>query len=54
MFRGDTRGQSVQVGVIILFAFAIIAFTSYQAVVVPQQNQQVEFDHNQEVQSDMV
>lgn len=54
MFRDDTRGQSVQVGVIILFSFAIIAFTSYQAVIVPQQNQQVEFDHNQAVQRDIV
>ncbi|MDZ7746205.1 MAG: hypothetical protein U5K28_06715 [Halobacteriales archaeon] len=50
----DTRGQSIQIGVIILFAFAIIAFTAYQAVIVPQQNQQVEFDHNQEVQRDIV
>ena len=54
MFWDDTRGQSVQVGVIILFSFAIIAFTSYQAVIVPQQNQQVEFDHSQNVQSDLI
>lgn len=54
MFREDTRGQSVQVGVIILLAFAVIAFASYQAVIVPQQNQQVEFDHNQAVQRDIV
>ncbi|PSQ29591.1 hypothetical protein BRD16_09355 [Halobacteriales archaeon SW_6_65_46] len=54
MFRGDTRGQSVQVGVIILLAFAVIGFSSYQAVVVPQQNQEVEFDHSREVQQDIV
>jgi len=53
MFRGDTRGQSVQVGVIILLAFAVIGFSSYQAVVVPQQNQEVEFDHSREVRSDV-
>ena len=54
MFRDDTRGQSVQVGVIILFSFAIIAFTSYQAVIVPQQNQEVEFQHSQEIEDDFV
>ena len=54
MFRGDTRGQSVQVGVIILLAFAVIGFSSYQAVVVPQQNQEVEFDHSRDAQRDVV
>ena len=54
MFGSDERGQAIQVGAILFFAFFVIGFASYQAVIVPQQNEQVEFDHSQEVQSDMV
>ena len=50
---GDRRGQSVQVGAVLLFGVLIIAFSSYQAFVVPDQNREVEFNHNQEVQSQM-
>lgn len=50
----DTRGQPVQVGVIILFGFLIVAFALFQAVIVPQQNAEVEFQHSQRVQSDVV
>ncbi|WP_255195432.1 PKD domain-containing protein [Halorarius litoreus] len=49
----DTRGQPVQVGVIILFGFLIIAFSLFQAVIVPQQNAEVEFQHSQVVTNDM-
>ncbi|WP_262180695.1 Ig-like domain-containing protein [Haloarcula laminariae] len=50
---GDRRGQSIQIGAVLLFGVLIIAFSSYQAFVVPDQNREVEFNHNQEVQSDM-
>jgi hypothetical protein len=50
---GDRRGQSIQIGAILLFGALIIAFASYQAFVVPNQNREVEFNHNQGVQSDM-
>lgn len=50
----DTRGQPVQVGVIILFGFLVIAFATFQAVIVPQQNGEVEFQHSQRVQTDVV
>lgn len=50
----DDRGQPVQVGAILLFGFLIIAFSTYQAVVVPQQNEGVEFEHNLDTQSRMV
>ncbi|MBX0287413.1 carboxypeptidase regulatory-like domain-containing protein [Halomicroarcula sp. F28] len=50
---GDRRGQSIQIGAVLLFAVLIIAFASYQAFVVPNQNRGVEFNHNQQVQSDM-
>lgn len=42
--QGDRRGQSVQLGAVLLFGIIVIALTGYQAVVVPQQNAEVEFD----------
>ncbi|WP_255149061.1 hypothetical protein [Halorarius halobius] len=48
----DRRGQSVQVGVIIIFGFLIIAFSAYQAAVVPDQNAQIEFNHFQQVETE--
>lgn len=53
-FGDDGRAQSTLVGAILLFAILIVAFSSYQAVVVPNQNSEVEFNHNQRVQGDMV
>ena len=53
-FRGDERGAAIQIGAVILFAFIVIAMASYQATVVPSQNSGVEFNHNQDVQSQMV
>jgi hypothetical protein len=52
--RGGDRGQSVQIGVVVLFGVLVIVFSIYQAFVVPNQNQQIEFNHNQRVQGDMV
>jgi hypothetical protein len=50
----DERAQSVLVGAILLFAILTVTFSSYQAFVVPNQNAEVEFNHNQRVQNDMV
>ncbi|KAA9410505.1 hypothetical protein EGO51_12070 [Haloarcula hispanica] len=50
-FTGDERAQSVQVGAVLLFGVLIIAFSSYQAFAVPEQNREVEFNHNQQVQT---
>ncbi|WP_276272579.1 PKD domain-containing protein [Haloarcula litorea] len=50
---GDDRAQSVQIGAVLLFGILIVAFSSYQAFVVPDQNRAVEFDHSQRVQSQM-
>ena len=50
---GDRRGQSIQIGAVLLFGLLIVAFSSYQAFVVPEQNREVEFNHNQEVQSEL-
>ncbi|MFC6976212.1 hypothetical protein ACFQL1_18425 [Halomicroarcula sp. GCM10025709] len=52
-FVGDERSQSIQVGAVLLFAVLIIAFSTYQAFVVPDQNRQIEFNHNQEVQQQL-
>ena len=45
---GD-RGVSEVVGFILVFGMLVIAFTVYQGIVVPDQNRQVEFQHNQAV-----
>ena len=50
----DDRGQAMQVGFILLFAVLLIIFSLYQAVIVPNQNAAVEFNHNQRVQGDML
>ncbi len=52
-FVGDERAQSIQVGAVLLFAILIVFFAVWQAIVIPNQNEQVEFDHNQEVQSQL-
>ena len=41
------------VGTVILFGFLILALASYQAFAVPAQNNAAEFEHSQDVQSDM-
>jgi hypothetical protein len=51
--RIDDRGQALQVGAVLLFGILIILFTFWQAFVVPDQNRQVEFNHNQEIQQQM-
>jgi PKD repeat protein len=49
----DDRAVAVQVGAVILFAFLIIAIAGYQASVVPNQNEAIEFNHNQRVQGQL-
>ena len=53
-FRGDERAQSVVIGSLLIFTFLIIAFSGYQAFIVPQQNTETEFQHSQEVRNDLV
>lgn len=48
----DTRGVAGLIGALLLFAMLIIAFSSYQAYVVPSQNQEIEIQHNQEVHTE--
>jgi len=51
---GDERAQSIQIGAVLLFGVLLISFSTYQAFIIPNQNKQVEFNHNQQVQRDMV
>jgi hypothetical protein len=51
---GVDRGQAIQIGAVLLFGFLVVAFAGYQASILPQQNADVEFNHNQEVQQDMI
>ncbi|WP_121822600.1 CARDB domain-containing protein [Halostella salina] len=52
-FGGDERAAAIQVGATLLFGMIIVSMAMYQATVVPDQNAQVEYNHNQEVQSQM-
>jgi hypothetical protein len=49
--QGD-RGQAIQIGALILFAFLVTALALNQALVVPQNNAEVESRHFSEVQDD--
>jgi hypothetical protein len=51
--RTDERGVTVQVGTVLLFAVFIVLISTYQATVIPQQNEQVEFNHNEQVQGQL-
>lgn len=52
--RADERGQPVQIGFVLVLAFLILGLALYQAVLVPQQNAEIEYAHFQAVQDDMV
>ena len=52
-FRDDRRAVALQVGAILLLGFLVIGLALYQATVVPDQNERVEFDHNQQVQQSL-
>ena len=53
-FRGDDRAVTVQIGAVILLGFLVVSLSLYQATVVPNENRQIEFQHNQRVQADML
>jgi PKD repeat protein len=52
-FRAADRAQSIQIGAVLLLGALVLSFSLYQAVVVPDQNREVEFNHNQRVQGDL-
>ncbi|WP_251342759.1 Ig-like domain-containing protein [Haloplanus halophilus] len=51
--RDDRRAAALQVGAILLLGFLVIGLALYQATVVPDQNEEVEFDHSQQVQESL-
>jgi len=53
-FKQDTRGVSSLIGFILLFGILIIGLSLYQSAIVPQQNAEIEFDHNERVQGDII
>jgi PKD repeat protein len=52
--RGDDRGVVIQVGAVLLFAFVIMAITMYQVQVIPDQNEEIEYNHNEQVQDQLL
>ncbi|MFW6436575.1 MAG: hypothetical protein ACOCYZ_02965 [Halococcoides sp.] len=54
MEPGVSRGQSTQVGAILLFAILVIALATYQATAIPSQNAAAEFEHSEAVQGDLL
>ncbi len=52
--RSDTRAVAPVLGAVLLFGIAVVAFSGYQATVVPNQNAEVEYNHFQEVKDQMV
>lgn len=49
----DDRGQALQVGAILLFGILIVGLSLYQATIVPNQNERIEFDTYLEASGDM-
>ncbi|WP_318568998.1 Ig-like domain-containing protein [Salinigranum marinum] len=54
MLRGDDRGQSIQIGAILLFGVLVISLSIFQTVVVPSENSGVEFNGYVEATDDLV
>ena len=50
----DRRGQSVVVGTVILFGFFILALSVYQVQFVPAENEEIEFEHSQQVEGEFL
>ena len=53
-FDSDERGVSEVIGAILVFGIVIVLLGIIQTQAIPAANEQVEFNHNQEVQSDLV
>jgi hypothetical protein len=53
-FGGDERGVTVQIGAVLLLGIVVLSLSVYQVTVVPADNEQVEFQHSQTVQGDLV
>lgn len=47
------RAQSVVLGSVLIFGIVVVAFSLWQAEIVPEQNSEIEFDHTQDVHDDL-
>ncbi|PSQ49076.1 hypothetical protein BRD19_04770, partial [Halobacteriales archaeon SW_7_65_23] len=52
-FPTDERAQAIQIGAVLLFGILILFLSLYQAFVVPDQNEEIEFNHNQQLQQQL-
>lgn len=52
-FLSDNRSQAIQIGAVLIFGILIVLLASWQAFGVPNQNEEIEFNHNQDVQEEM-
>jgi len=52
-FLTDDRSQAIQIGAVLIFGILVVFLALYQGFVVPNQNEEIEFNHNQELQSEM-
>jgi|APHM01.1.fsa_nt_gi hypothetical protein len=50
----NDRGQSAVIGAVLIFGMLTIAFSVYHASFVPNEFKQTEFEHNEEVQGDIL
>jgi hypothetical protein len=48
------RAQSTVIGAVLIFGILTVAFSTYHATFVPSEFKQTEFEHNEEVQGDML
>lgn len=49
----DNRAQSIQIGAVLLFGMIVILLSMWQANGIPNQNEEIEFDHNQQIQQQL-
>ena len=52
-FLSDDRAQSIQIGAVLLFGVLVILLSVWQATIIPSQNEDIEFNHNQDIQQQM-
>ncbi|PSP26888.1 hypothetical protein BRC65_08825, partial [Halobacteriales archaeon QH_2_65_14] len=52
-FSADQRAQAIQIGAVLIFGILIVFLSLYQAFVVPNHNEGIEFNHNEEVRDEM-
>lgn len=53
-FQSDNQAQAIQIGAVLIFGLVIVLLATYQAFVVPNQNAEIDFNHHQDVERDMV